>query len=283
MFGGVLTTDPANPHTLTVSLPSGGPFVVGSDNASAPALIGEGVNVQSPGGIVLTNNVVLHEAPGQNLTIAPGATVVHDYAGALDGTVTLTEDLHVISEGTGNGTIVVPTGRKAVFDTVSLVDGTFVDSATGTRTYANAVVLEGGTLEFAGAGAITFTGAVSGYGTVSRTGTGSVVLGNASGLTSGATVVIYGGSVRVPAGGSLGAATIKTANGRLANVPGEQVTIPNPVIAASGGIEVLGADGVMELTGTVTQQARRRTTCSCMCAAAWSRARRMRASPRSRP
>ena len=256
VFGGVLTTDPANPHTLTVTLPSGGPLVVGCDNQSTPALIGEGVTIQSPGGIVLTNNVVLREDPGQNVTIAPGATVVHDYAGALTGTITLSDkDLHVISEGTGDGTIVVPTGRKAVFDTVSLVDGTFLDPATGTRTYANAVVLEGGTLEFAGAGAITFTGAVSGYGTVSRTGTGSVVLGNASGLTSGATVVIYGGSVRVPAGGSLGAATIKTANGRLANVPGEQVTIPNPVIAASGGIEVLGADGVMELTGTVTQQA----------------------------
>ena len=256
VFGGVLTTDPATPHTLTVSLPSGGPLVVGSDNASAPALIGEGVVIQSAGGIVLTNNVVLREAPDQNVTIAPGATVVHDYAGALTGTITLSDkDLHVISEGTGDGTIVVPTGRKVVFDTVSLVDGTFVDSATGTRTYANAVVLEGGTLEFAGAGEITFTGAVSGYGTVSRTGSGSVALANAGGLTSGATVVIYAGSVRVPSGGSLGAATVKTSGGRLANVPDEQVTIPNPVVANGGGIDVLGADGVMVLTGAVTHQA----------------------------
>ena len=256
VFGGVLTTDPANPHTLTVSLPSGGPFVVGSDNASAPALIGEGVNVQVPGGIVLTNNVVLRESPGQNVTIAPGATVVHDYAGALTGTITLSDkDLHVISEGTGDGTIVVPTGRKVVFDTVSLVDGAFIDSATGTRTYANAVVLEGGTLEFAGVGEITFTGTVSGYGTVSRTGSGSVALANAGGLTSGATVVISSGSFRVPAGGSLGAATVKTSGGRLANVPDEQVTIPNHVVANGGGIDVLGANGVMELTGAVTHQA----------------------------
>ena len=253
VFGGVLTTDSADPHTLTVSLPSGGALVVGSDNASAPALIGEGVVIQSAGGIVLTNNVVLREAPGQNVTIAPGATVVHDYAGALTGTITLSDkDLHVISEGTGDGTIVVPTGRKAVFDTASLVDGTFLDPATGTRTYANAVVLEGGTLEFAGAGEITFTGTVSGYGTVSRTGSGSVALANAGGLTSGATVVIYAGSVRVPSGGSLGAATVKTSGGRLANVPDEQVTIPNPVIANSGGVDVLGTNGVMELTGAVT-------------------------------
>ena len=66
--------------------------------------------------------------------------------------------------------------------------------------------------------------------------------------------MISNGSVRVPAGGSLGAATIETANGRLANVPGEQVTIPNPVIANLGGIDVLGTDGVIELTGTVTRQ-----------------------------
>ena len=256
VFGGVLTTDPANPHTLTVSLPSGGPLVVGCDNQSTPALIGEGVTIQSPGGIVLTNNVVLQTAPGPDVTIAPGATVVHDYAGALTGTITLTDkDLHVISEGTGDGTIVVPTGRKAVFDTVSLVDGAFVDPATGTRTYANAVVLEGGTLEFTGAGEITFTGAVSGYGTVSRTGSGSVALANAGGLTSGATVVISGGSVRVPAGGSLGAATIKTSGGRLANVPDGQVTIPNPVVANGGGIDVLGTNGVIELSGAITHQA----------------------------
>lgn len=254
IFAGRLTGDPEDTHALTITSASGNPIFFGGASAQTSALLGEGVSLTCPGGIVYTNFVTFKTAPAPNAVIAPGATVTYDYPGALDNGLTLTDmDLRITSNGTGDGTLVVPTGRKVIFDTQSLVDGSFVDSSSGVRSYANAVVLEGGTLEFTGAGTMTFAGAVSGSGTILKTGAGDVIFSDGTALSADTIVEIKDGTFHLSASGSLGAATVKVSEGRFGNVEGENLTFANPIIANAGGFTTLGTNATMTLSGTITQ------------------------------
>ncbi|MGN0847661.1 MAG: hypothetical protein ACI4RA_09795, partial [Kiritimatiellia bacterium] len=251
VFGGSLTTDEAAPHALTVRTETGSPLFVGGSSPSASAVVGAPIACAS--GLVATNYVWLRRALPEGTVVAPGTTFTYDYPDAFAEGMTLgANDLRVTSEGLGDGVITVPTGRRVIFSTQTVAaDGTLVDPADGVRTYANPVVLQGGTLEFDGAGKVVFTGAVSGYGTIRTSGTGEVVLGNGQSLESGCTIDIQRGAFRLPAGGSLGAATVMTHEGRFGNVAGESIEVPNPVVANSGGIEVAGDEAVVTLTGGV--------------------------------
>ncbi len=247
IFGGILTTDAETPHALTVQT-AAQPLHFGGSSARSSAVLG--ASVACANGIVLTNYVWLTSPLPTGVDIAPNATITYDYADALASDVTLSSsDMRIAREGMGNGAITVPTGRTLTFTTQGVAGGVFVDPTDGTRTYANDVILQGGTLAFDGAGTTTFTGAVSGFGTIRQMGTGTVVFGNGQSLERGCTIEIKAGTFRLPATGSLGAATVKTFGGRFGNVADESLTVANPFIARAGGIEVQGADAVMTLTG----------------------------------
>ncbi len=249
IFGGILTTDAATPHTLTVQTVRE-PLLFGGSSARSSAVLGASVSCEN--GVTLTNYVWLTSPRPTGTEIAAGTTLTYDYADALAGDVELSAtDMRIAREGMGNGAITVPTGRTLTFTTQGVAGGLFVDPADGTRTYANNVILAGGTLAFDGAGTTTFNGVVSGFGTIRQTGTGTVVLGNGQNLGSGCTIEIHAGTFRLPANGSLGAATIRTNGGRFANVSGASVELPNPVVANAGGFQVDGADATLTLTGGI--------------------------------
>lgn len=254
VFAGRLVTDPENPHTLTVTTSSGAPLAVGGSSASAAAILEAPLLCAS--GLVMTNHVWVKAPLPENTVMAPNATITYDYPDALAEGRTLTDyDLRVTSQGLGDGTLVVPTGRRVIFSTQSVTDGVLIDEATGTRTYANNVVLQGGVLEFDGAGTTSFNGTVSGFGKILRSGTGAVVFRNGAALTDGCEIEITGGVFRLAAGGALGAATIHLHNGRFGNVEGESFAIDNPFLANGGGVEVLGPDAVMTLNGRIQHRA----------------------------
>ena len=235
VFAGRLTTDAAAPRTLTFQTASGAPFVFGGARADASALLD--APVACAAGLVATNYVWFKSAPPAGIVISPGTTVTRAYAGALAEETTLdATDLRIAAEGLGDGTIVVPAGRRVTFTTQGEADGAFTDGADVTRTYANNVVLQGGTLEFSGAGTITFTGTVSGSGTILRTGAGEVLFPGGAGLPADATVELAGGTFRLAAGATLGAAKIHLHGGRFANTA--DCALDNPIVAQSGGVEV---------------------------------------------
>jgi len=253
-LAGAVTTDPANPHTLTVVPEDGSPIYVGSPVATSAARLAAPVVCAS--GVVFRDNVWLSAPLPEGSAVEPGTAFTYGFDGALAADRVLDADVRVACDNPGTGALTIPTGRTATFTTQGIADnGTVVDGADRTRTFTNPVVLQGGTLAFDGAGTTVFNGAVSGYGTILVSGTGSVILPNGQALEAGCTVDIANGRFLVPANGNLGAATVMTHNGRLGNVPGESATLANPVVANSGGIEVSGADATLTLTGVVTQQA----------------------------
>jgi autotransporter-associated beta strand protein len=253
VFGGRLVpSEGATPTpTFTVNTLDGRPLVVGSSTSQASALVD--VDLVCPNGIVVTNYVWLRKGLPANATVSPGTTLTVDYAGAVADNVTLSgTDLRVASGNVGSGTITVPTGRSVLFTTQSISDGEFVDLATGERTFANNVILQGGHLVFDGQGIVYFNGAVSGYGDIYLNASGTVVLANGSGLESGCAVRIYGGTLRVPSTGSLGEAKVYIVGGTLANVAGQDLTLANDCFADGGAVRVDGAGSLVTLTGSIS-------------------------------
>ncbi|MGN0852466.1 MAG: hypothetical protein ACI4Q3_03720 [Kiritimatiellia bacterium] len=255
VFGGSLIADAAEPHTLTVVTADGSPLRLGGATASASAFIK--APIVCANGIVMSDYVWLQSALPEDVDVEDGTTLTYDYAGALASDITLgATNLRVTSEGVGDGAIIVPTGRRVIFSTQSLAaDGSRSDDAATTRTYANPVILQGGTLEFDGAGTTRFNGAVSGSGTIAVTGSGTVVLADGQALEAGCRIDIGKGTLRVASGDALGAATIRIQNGRFGNADGVSITVPNPMVANLGGIDVLGADATVTLTGAVSHEA----------------------------
>lgn len=248
VFAGRLTTDAAAPSTLAFETDSGAPFVFGGPHAHASAILD--APVACAAGLVATNYVWLKTPLAETVRVAAGATLTRDWADALAADVTLdATDLRVATEGLGAGTIVVPEGRRVIFSTQREAGGVFIDGPEETRVYANNVVLQGGTLEFDGAGTTTFNGAVSGHGTVRQSGTGVVLFRDGAQLSEAATLEVANGVFR--ADGALGAACIHLHGGRFALEAEATRTLANPLTAEGGGIE-LGAGADLELTGTWT-------------------------------
>ncbi len=230
ILGGILTTDPENPQTVTLDLPEGDVLYIGSTSLAAPA------RVEAPivGAYAYRDYAWLSAAPGANVSFAEHAMPVLGYDGALGEPIALTDhSLRVTDPATGSATITVGAGEILRFDTLDLVDGVYNDAAgKPVRTFTNNVVLDGGTLVLAGASDIVLAGNVSGTGVIQKEGAGTAAITGDVTVDADSQVNVTAGVLRLPA---VGAAAVSITGGRLANLENAVLDLSANTVALGGG------------------------------------------------
>ena len=187
-----------------------------------------------------TTNVVLND------TVLPGSVTfdhsAKDYTlggtGAIGGTTALTKS--------GAGTLTISNPNTYTGGTV-ISAGTLRIGTGGSL--GSGIVANEGTLVFNSAENLTFANVISGTGTVSQTGAGTVIL-TADNTFTGSATVAAGTTLQVGNGGatgSLGDATAVTNDGTLAFNRGGTVTV-TPAITGSGSL-VQNGPGTVILAG----------------------------------
>ncbi|MCQ2392831.1 MAG: discoidin domain-containing protein [Kiritimatiellae bacterium] len=230
IFGGLVTTDPENPQTMTVDLPEGERLYIGSTSLAAPA------RVEAPivGAYAYCDYAWLTVPPAANASFAEHAMPVLGYDGALSQPITLTDhSLRVTDPATGSATITVGAGEILRFDTLDLIDGAYNDAAgKPVRTFTNNVVLDGGTLVLAGASDIVLAGTVSGTGVILKEGAGVAAITGDVTVDADSQVQVTAGTLRLS---SAGAAAVSITGGRLANVENTALDLSANTVTLNGG------------------------------------------------
>jgi autotransporter-associated beta strand protein len=162
------------------------------------------------------------------------------FAGAISGTGSLTKS--------GAGTLTL-TGANTYSGGTTILDGALAIGAGGTTGSIVGDVANGGVLTFNRSDALTFGGAVSGAGALSKLGAGTLTLTGASTYAGGTT--IGAGTLQIGNGGTTGSIVGNVANsGTLAFDRSNAATFAG-VISGSGGLTKAGPDS-LTLTGTNT-------------------------------
>lgn len=150
------------------------------------------------------------------------------------GTLTLTGTANDYSGGTliSQGGIAFASGNAFGTGPVTLADLTFVQ-ATGTgATVANSIVTQGaGTID-SGAGTVTFSGPISGPGSITKTGTGTLVLTGANSFTNAG---ISAGTLAVGSSTALGIGGLSMADGTTLAAAADALVLANPISTAGAG------------------------------------------------
>ena len=249
-----------NTTLLTVS---GGadPFSIGATNR--PVLFN--ADVGATAGVLFRDRVWLACVPlSSTWSIAPGADITIGKAGILaTGALTLTNYSVRLSAsdslGAGGEPVTVGgTSNTVWFDASRVANAAVTNDPSYAFTASNNVILSGtgARAGFDGAGTVTYTGAISGSGTLVKNGSGDAVLAAASSF-SGA-VQVNAGRLLVSDDNQLGngANAVTLSGGYLGNASGANVTVVRSVQVTSGGFDVQSAE--LALSGVVSGTASKR-------------------------
>lgn len=254
VFGGILSTNVAADPEPVLTVDNGGlPLLFGSAGAY-PAVLDAAV--ATTGGLVLTNRVWLRRLPSESYSIAGGAELALDGAALLGGTELnlTTYSVRVVRPDSvgGDGSVTANANTAVWFDTMRFAGNALSDSAATAAAYANNVALNGGKVRFTGAGAVTYSGAITGAGTAVKDGAGDLLLTGTASSFSGE-IQINAGRLLPANEAALGGATVRVNGGRLTNPAGGNLTLAaTPVIAQSGGFEATAAGETLAINSRIT-------------------------------
>ena len=294
--------DGVNGHGLTFA--NGGVAAIevlsGSHTISAPISLTDNLDIAAITGTALTiNSAISENSAGRTLTIdgagtvTLGGTLANTYSGltrVTEGTLNLNKTVSVNAIGAGgvqvdSGTVLALLASHQIADTATAaVNGTF---ALGTSSETIGALNGGGSVTLGTGSVLTvgaannlnslFGGVISGAGTITKAGTGTLVLNGTNTFGgSGQTVSINAGSVQVAADSGLGNAAnsltfnggalvfangftssrnvILNAGGGTMNTGNNAVTLANSgVISGTGALTKTGS-GTLTLSGTNTYQ-----------------------------
>ncbi len=259
--GDVAAADGVTNTTLLTVSGGSEPFSIGATNRSVVF----NADVADPNGVLFRDRVWLARLPlSSTWSIAPGADLTIGNAGLLGtGAMTLTNFSVRLPAtdalGVGGETVTVGGISNAVwFDATRLAGPAVTNDPSYAFTASNSVILSGTSARvgFGGAGTVTYTGSVSGSGTLVKSGSGDAVLATANTFTGD--IQLNAGSLRVSDDGQLGnsANPLMLAGGYLGNASGANVTLPRTVQATAGGFDV--QDASLNLSGVVSGTASKR-------------------------
>ena len=261
-----LTLNAANSYTGNTQLRDGR-ITVGTSTAigtgnltvfapvAAPAAGLATTLAAGPNGLALANNVTLSD--GSNLIVESGAgsftlNGVISSGGALTKVQSGTLILNGANNFTGGtalnaGTIRVGNGTALGANTLAMADATTLQAGVADLTVANSITTAGvGTIDTQG---FTFTanGAISGAGSITKTGSGNLVLNGASDYSGGSSITA--GTVTVGNNTALGTALVTMANGTVLANNANNLTVGNAVTI--GNVEVATGANTFTLSGLV--------------------------------
>src|SRR5271165_6015745 len=221
MGSGTLILTLNNPFTGTTTINAGSTLQLGNGGTTG------GVNSSS----IIDNGVLVIDHNGDIVTY--GAVVSGTGSGVKEGTGTL-----VLTEAnTYTGGTTISGG------TLQIGDGGTTGSIVGN-------VTDNAALVFDRSGNVTFSGAISGTGSLTQNGSGTLVLTGTS--TYGGGTTISAGTLQIGSGSRSGSITGDvTDNSTLAFDRSDSVTFAG-VISGTGGLVQLGIGGTLILTGTNT-------------------------------
>ncbi|MGY4752010.1 autotransporter domain-containing protein [Pannonibacter sp. Q-1] len=266
---GTLTLSGTNTNGGGISVDAGHVILSGGNavaDTAALTLIGGTAELQSSetvGSLSGTSNLNLNAN-----TLTVGGTGVSAYSGVISGSGAL------VKSGTGTLTL---SGSNTYGGTTTVSGGTLSVASDG-NLGAGALVLNGGTLAVTGAtaidnavtlgassgtvdtvsNAVTFSGTISGGGSLTKTGAGTLTLSGTSSYTG--TTTIAAGTLLVAASGALAndstyevasGATLQTADGVTNQIRGLSGT--GDVVLGNGTLTVAVADTVTNtFSGTIS-------------------------------
>ena len=219
-----------------------------------------GVDVDDANGVSFQDKVWLLSVPASSSwLIAPGSDVAAGSSGILGtGAMTLTNFSVRIPAtdalGTGGETVTVAgTGNTLWFDATREQDSRLVDDPDYAFTASNNVVFNGtgAQVGFDGAGTVTYTGTVSGNGSLVKRGSGDTELAAVNTFVGG--VQVNAGRLLVSDDEQLGdsANAVTLAGGYLGSASADPLTLTRTIQATAGGLTVPPA-GDMTLSGAVS-------------------------------
>lgn len=208
-------------------------FLTGNNSYTGGTTIRGGTLQLGEGGTSgsIVGNVLLDDG-----TLFIDRSDTYTFAGTISGDGAFVQD--------GTGTTIL-TGTNSYTNGTRVTDGTLQIGAGGTAGSITGNALVDGTLAFNRADAVTFSGVVSGSGSLEQTGSGALTLTGDSAAFAGATTV---GSGRLVVNGSLGGDLSVLAGARLEGIG----TIGSTTIANGGTIAPGNSIGTLTVNGDIT-------------------------------
>ncbi|RIV80623.1 hypothetical protein D2V17_19090, partial [Aurantiacibacter xanthus] len=252
---GMLTLSGANTYSGGTTI-NGGTVTV----MDASAFGSGGVTLNDNAAIVLGDGIAISNALTLAGTISLGAddADVTTYSATISGTGTLTK--------TGSGTLIL-TGANSFTGNTTLSGGTLAlanNAALGTGsltaddgtsvtyaddlTIANTITLNGAVDFTQGNGTATQSGVISGAGTLTKAGSGELILTAANSFTGD--TALSGGTLQLANNDALGTSSLMAADGTTV-VYAEGVAVANAV-GLDGTVEVVRASGTATQSGAIS-------------------------------
>ncbi len=257
---GTMTVTGANSFTGGTDI-TGGTLAIGggtslSDTASLTIAAGAALILtdgdETVGSLAGAGDVTLN---GFRL-IAGGDNSSTIYSGTLDGTGGLTKTgtgtLTLDGTNTYSGATNITAGTVQVSDAAALGSGALALEGSGTlrasATFGSGAAISltasgtgGGTFQVDGGMILTLTGLISGTGSLSKTGTGELVIGSGTPNSYGGATNVDAGTLRAIGGNAIGDTSIVTVTAGAALI-----------LDAAETIGVLAGSGAVTLNGTLT-------------------------------
>lgn len=220
--GEIISNNNAVPLAVTVN--GGTNSVLSFTNGNAGNYTA-GVTLNSQATIALRdwyNPAVVRSGTISGVISGSGGLTIHSGTGT-GGTLTLSADNSFTGDITANGSSNVTIGSTGKL---------------GNGNYAGAITMNGGTFSYAGSGAQSISGAISGAGGVYASGAGTLTLSGAN---------TYTGKTTINAGGTLSVSSLNSVSGGSASS-----SLGAPTSAANGTIDMtgVGGNGTLVYTGS---------------------------------
>lgn len=222
-------------------------------NAGTLSVSADGNLGQAAGGLVFNGGVL--RVTGTNFTATSRAVTWDSNGGGFDienaaNSFTLSQALGGIGGFTklGAGTLIL-TGANSYSGGTTISAGTLQVGAGGTTGEITGTVVNNSRLAFNRSDSVTFAGAISGSGSLTQMGPGTLILTGTNSYTGG--TVISAGTLQIGNGGMTGAISGNVANsGTLAFNRSDMIAFSGQ-ISGPGALKQLGT-GTLNLTGVNT-------------------------------
>ncbi len=238
---------------------NGGTLAVGADanlGAAAGGLAFGGGTLQFLAGFTSNRGVTLNAGGGAFDTNGNNATL----AGAISGTGGLTKVGAGTLTLTGNnsyqggtalnaGTLAVGSNAALGTGALTFANATTLQAAAAGLSVANAMTLNGTNTVDTQANALTLSGVISGAGTLSKIGAGTLILTNANIYSGGTTLAA--GTLRLESNQALGSGALTTTGSVVDYANG--VTIANPIIINSNTTQLQVTTGSATQAGVISE------------------------------
>jgi autotransporter-associated beta strand protein len=228
--GGTETLTGANAYTGTTAIASGSTLALSGNGSLAASAIADGgaLDVSAASGGVIVASL----SGGGRVALGGNSLTLNNAAGDFSGIIS------------GTGSLEVSGGTQTLSGANAYTGGTFIgsggtlqlgDGGAGGSIIGN--VVDGGTLAFNYSGSTTFSGTVTGTGSINQLG-GTTVLTAANSYSGGTTITA--GVLQVGNGGATGSISGNAAdNGTLAFDHSDAVTFGG-TISGTGGVSQVG-------------------------------------------